>query len=56
MKIKIELNLEEISYLKRGLLEYIKIYSIGSSEWRQIFNLYTRLADKELELCQKENN
>lgn len=56
MKINIELNLEEISYLKRGLLEYIKIYSSDNSEWIKIFDLYTRLTDKEIELRQKENN
>ena len=56
MKIKIELNLEEVEYLKKGLLAYIQNYKSSDSEWIQIFDLYTRLADKALELCQKENN
>lgn len=54
MKINIELNLEEIEYLKKGLMKYIRYCEWNDSEWTNIYDLYMRLVDKGFELNKKE--
>lgn len=50
MKIKIELNLKEIEYLRKGLQKILKNYEVGCDEWKEITSLHIDLVNKQAKL------